>query len=133
MSDEGMHYELHLKGHRMSGRAVKYRILSSTQIEEIERTSLKAATKETSVVEYNADVIQTATRAMIVAVSEPVKSLDEVKNWQPMDAATLAMKWHELFTHKDATVLRRTYSKEHVVTEQELEAIMGGVKAVLAE
>lgn len=134
MSDtETVLYQTHLKGHRMSGRVVRYRILSTKEIDDIERVCLKSATKDTTTVEYNADVITTAMRAMLVAVSDPCASIDQAKNWRDLDAATLAGEWDKLFTQKDAKALKGLYVKEHVVTEQELNDIMGGVQAVLAE
>ena len=65
--------------------------------------------------------------AMIVEVSEPVAA-DKRHEAKPrgISPPELAEKFSQLFTTRDAIVLRRIYAEENMVTEEEVLTIFSG-------
>ncbi len=126
---------IHLAGAGLSGRSVRYKVLSMPDVDAIEVSNIKAADKDASMWEIKQGIAMDGVRAMIQEVSEPHKPNQPAQDvqWRKVDAKTLMLEWAKLFTTKDTSVLRRLYDREHVVSEKEVDDLFAGKVSELAE
>ena len=125
--------QIHLLGRGFSGRGVRYKILTTAQVDSVERAAQATLTKESLIAEYTANIARDGATLMIHSVTAtPVtKGALEMAQWRVLKEGELAMCWDELFTPKDTALLRRAYEIEHSVSKDELDEIMGGKVTVV--
>lgn len=138
-------FQVHLHGYGLSGRAVRYRILTPSEVDKVELLARGELAVDGNMLDFQAAVAKNGLEHMLVAVSESSVSPQRFRcepnedgtkpapiNWRPMSPGELATAWNDLFTSRDTTLLKRLYAREHVVTEADLELIMVG-KALVTE
>lgn len=145
-------YLIHLKGPGFSGRLVRYKILPPSEIQRLEENAAREITKTTTQLEYMHKINEMGRCSMITAVSEPVDvkqgdgetAADFQKRFNEryaaakasmrlVDAGTLSLESETMFTTKDVAALKAIYDREHSVSPNELEAILGGKAAELED
>jgi hypothetical protein len=118
---------IHLTGKGMSGRLVRYRVLTFPEVQHNETQVARGLTKDTTKAEYDAMLNDLGREQMVVAVSEPVTPEKRLEaKWRQVDPTTLTLEWNKLFTTRDTAALRMLYDREHTVTTSDIEAIMAG-------
>lgn len=118
-------FRVHLVGPGHSGRYVRYRVLSSTEVDQVEKLASDEMEKDSNTFDLNTAVARNGLERMVVAVTEPAKN-GTVPAFTPCTPGELSTQWAKLFTARDTAVLKRLYQREHVVTEAEVDAIMEG-------
>lgn len=129
---KGPRYEIQLP----SGRWVRYRLLSTSEVERNEIAAGAVATKATPMVEFNANVERPGMAQMVLAYSSPIKRGDRpaADAWKaPAGNELIGDGWSAVFGAKDTAVFKSIYRSEHGVSQDELDAIMAGKVAVLVE
>lgn len=125
--------QIHLNKKGCSGRGVRYRPLSISQMDKNELAAAKDLDEGFTQTEYSAKVLQFGLQDMIVSVTDPgLKTLDGA-TWHKLDTQTLAVTWETYFTTRDTSILRRIYNTEHGCSQVEVEEIMSGKVQVLEE
>ena len=126
--------QIHLKRPGMSGRAVRYEVLSTKEVEAAESAAARAVTKESTMGEYNNEVTRLEMQMMIKSMTEPVKEADlPTAKWLPTSAQDLDMQWSKYFNVKDTAALKRICTDEHTVSQSDIDAIMEGKVVVLED
>lgn len=120
-----------------SGRFVRYRTLTTTEIESNEKAAAADSTAETKVVEYNTKVERTGLAMMVTEYTERQAGKPDARPgpsaWKKPSGNELTMQWDAVFSAKDSAVLKSIYRSEHVASPSELDAIMAGKVQILEE
>ncbi|HEU4728385.1 MAG TPA: hypothetical protein VFT22_10860 [Kofleriaceae bacterium] len=145
-------YQLHLFGPGMSGRGVRFRELTSTELDQAARDAARAISEEATFMELQQLETHEGIKRFIVAVTRRAglseKEIMECKDadWEPMTYQKLSMpaaassglenpwSYDRLFARpKDHQEMARTYRDYNVLDAKVHEAIRGKVLAVASE
>jgi hypothetical protein len=120
--------QIHLAGKGYSGRGVRYRVLPPDEIEHIEKVASGTLTKESTVYEFSSAVARMGIEQMVVEVTDPIEPGKQLNGqpWRKLSPEQAHNEWNKLFSTKDTQMLKRLYSREHAVTEEEVDRIMEG-------
>ncbi len=111
-----------------SGRAVRYRLLSSDEVSHIERECSKLIKPGTTNFEFSEAIASMGAQAMVTEVTEgPVdrEGLPTAK-WMKVTQEQMLNSWSSFFNAKDTAVLKKLYQVDHGVNDKELEEIVEG-------
>lgn len=128
--------QVHLSGKRCSGRGVRFRELSASEVEENAENAAKVALDPTAKINANAAMDlkkaewRMGSKRMVVAVTkkEGLKDLSGAE-WMPLTQAELDADWAKYFNAKDSAMLQALYREYHEISDEEIEAVVG--KAVV--
>lgn len=120
------------KSEGYSGRAVRFRVLTTAEIDHIKALVAGEVTENTKLSQYNDMLAAVGVEQMVTGVSEPVtpETLGAAK-FRAMTPEAMAADRRTLFTTKDFELLRKLYFREHHVSDAEVEDIMGGIVGVV--
>jgi len=126
-------YELiHLKGHKCSGRAVRFVPLDPDERDNVLLLAAKDVGSDGTYPELKRTEWKLGVHQMIKFVStEPVTdpNASDIK-WRKVTPAVLEESYKELFTAKDHALLMATFRMYHEVSDEEINAIVGKVVTV---
>jgi hypothetical protein len=126
-------FQLHLNGKNMSGRGVRYRMLSDREVDRNEAEAARGA-REGSV---NGEIWSATKRLgleqMVVAMTEPGQKDLGGAVWRKTTPQELSEGWSGFFNAKDTAVLVEAYESKHEASKAELDAVMGKEVEVLAD
>lgn len=112
-----------------SGRGVRIEILSGSAIDEIVETELRALGPDGLRAQLEKKVVRAGIASMIRAVTEKsgFSKQDELvsASWKPVARKDLEDNLDAFFNAADQTLLEGVYTRLHVVTEGELDNVMG--------
>ena len=120
------------KQHGYSGRAVRFRVLSTSELDHIKDLVAGKVDDNTKMAQYNDMLATLGVEQMVTGVSEPVAP--ESLGSAPIRSLTPKEMFEErtkLFTTKDFELLKRLYFREHHVSDAEVDDIMGGIVGVV--
>jgi len=126
-------FQIHLKGEGFSGRGVRYRILTPSELDRNEITAAKTLDDAFTRAEYQVEVQRLGCVQMIVAYTDEGVTETQTAKWTTASAATLDTQWDSVFCTKDSGVLRAIFQREHGVSKDEVDAILKGKAEVLAD
>jgi len=126
--------------HGYSNRAVRYRILTTDQMNAIAREAAVRAGESATGRDIYMLQLMISLYTMVLEVSEPTddpQSLKE-KQWHKTVATDFevtgsALGWSTLFTPKDTALLQTIYRRWHEVPPNELEMLVGKEVPLAAE
>lgn len=154
-----MIYEYWLEGFGHSKRAVRYRALSPDELERVAKEAAVSGAGMTAVA-YQIAYQTLGTRRMLIAITEPLKTipqapvpqppdadgkpqpdlvlpdlppdLDEKSIWKPVDPTVLEVSFGngKLFTAKDVRLLGIFFDGLHEVHVRDAQAAMGKVRSL---
>jgi hypothetical protein len=126
-------FQIHLKGEGYSGRGVRYRILSPSELDRNEITAAKTLDDGFTRAEYQVEVQRLGVVQMIVSYTDGSVQDPQTAKWTPANSALLDTQWDSIFCTKDSGVLRAIFQREHGVSKEEVDAILKGKAEVLAD
>ncbi len=120
---------IHLAGPQHSGRGVKLRRLSASEIDDVETCIMRNLKPEDFMLQLQQMKAFEGMTRMVVAVTEPLPDMDAVRTakWKKLDLVQTQDKaeFDRMFTAKDAGVLTRIFNKWHSVVASEVDDILG--------
>lgn len=123
MSTTGSQY--HLKGKGFSGRAVRLKELSPSEVEANLTSTAKTLSGDASIIELKKSEWRNGVKLMIVSFTEPCEDpFAEGVKWRKATGGMLE-DLGEYFKAKDVLALEAVYREFHEVIPSELEAITG--------
>ena len=118
--------QYHLKGPRHSGRAVRLKELSSSDVNENLTQAAKLVSKDASVLELRKAEYRLGIQRFVVEISDACADpLDPTVKWKKVDPASFTEGLDSFFTAKDVQILEALYREYHEVSQQSLDDIMG--------
>lgn len=138
----GQRVRIHLTGRGHSGRGLEYKILSMAEVDKVEQLARGDIEEGNTMLDFQYAVAKNGLEHMIVGYTDPitperwaglpVKQEDGSEKaqaplaWITCGPAEVGAQLTSLFTARDVAALRTIYRREHVVTDEDVDLIMGG-------
>lgn len=137
--DKRMHLGYDAKGKSVgggySGRAVRFAVLPPDKATHARDLAIGNVTEGTKVAQMDDMIATEGLAMMILAYTDPVKpeALGDAKWTTPADVLAMGelLKSNAVFTTKDIALLKSIYHRLHNPSQEELDAIMGGIVGVV--
>jgi hypothetical protein len=127
--------QIHLSKKGMSQRGVRYEVLSMSDIDAADLAAGRECTKDSLQSEFLSKSQRYGMEMMVREVTEKPCTPEELQaaKWKPVNAEYLRDNWSKHFNLKDTIALKAIFRKEHSLTEDEVNEIMGKQVELIAE
>lgn len=119
--------QIHLNAPNCSGRGVRIRILTPTEVDATSIDAAKQLPEGGSLLELRVLEYRERLKRMIVSYTEPNLTPEQIVSatWIKADPEVLELDWNKLFGPRDDKFLVAIYRRFHEVSDDELEQIVG--------
>lgn len=127
-------FEVVLDASGCSGRKVRFKVLTSAEVDKLSLDAAALQTDNASSLEYSAERIRLGIQRMLVSVESEAGSGQLVKTSAAALSGDGDDSYNALFSNsKDNAVLGMLFSRYHDISRKDVEDIMGKAQAVSSD